>query len=62
MSGRAHADGIKFATPFGSMFLHVAKKDGAIVNVQISHQMKDPDAQVPVLIKAINDALRDLAP
>lgn len=61
MSDRAPSDTIKFATPFGSFFLHVARKNGAIVNVQISHQMKEPDAQVPVLIRAINDALRELA-
>lgn len=57
---RAPSDGIKFATPFGNMFLLVAKKDGALVNVQISHQMKDPEARVTALVNAINAAMRDL--
>ena len=60
MTARAPANGVKFQTPFGSMFLHVAKKHDAIVSVQISHQMKDPEARVTTLVEAINTALRQL--
>lgn len=59
---RAPGENLKFATPFGSMFVHLSKnKRGQLVNVQISHQMKDKATPVVALIEAINAALRELA-
>ena len=60
MTSRAPADGLKFSTPFGAMFVHAAKRDGKLVSVQISHQMKDPEARVSELVAAINAAMREV--
>lgn len=59
---RAPGETLKFATPFGAMFLHLDKKRGQLVHIQISHQMKERDSPVAELIEAINAALRELAP
>ena len=61
LPNRASADTLKFATPFGGMFLHAGRTvDGRIVSLALSHKWKEPDAQVSKLIEAIDGALREL--